>query len=176
VESVVGTPLSRPGTAARRDPLRARLRPAAAAVVLLVLAAVVRLLLVAPVAVSGDSMEPTVRDGAVAFVALRTDVEELRRCDLVVFRDPEGALSLKRVVALGGDDVVILDAVLMLNGRPVDEPYVDARTVDGLFTPSVSVPEGELYLLGDNRSRSVDSLAYGTISAEQVVGRVLWTW
>ncbi|EYR62858.1 signal peptidase I [Actinotalea ferrariae CF5-4] len=137
---------------------------------------VVRLVLVAPVAVSGQSMTPTVDDGAVVLVALRADPAGLGRGDVVVLRDPEGALSLKRVAGLAGDTVAILDAVLTVNGRAVDEPYLDLATVDGSFAPQVLVPGGHVYVLGDNRDRSVDSRDYGTVPLEDVLGPVLLTW
>ena len=149
--------------------------PVAVGVVLLASVAV-RLVLVEPLAVSGSSMEPTVRDGGVVLVGLREDPADLRRGDLLVLRDPEGALSLKRVAGVGGDTVVILDAVLTVNGQAVDEPYLDLATVDGSYAPQVTVPEGHVYVLGDNRTRSVDSRDYGTVPLEDVVGQVLLTW
>lgn len=136
----------------------------------------VRLVLVAPLAVSGQSMTPTVRDGGVVLVALRADPAGLDRGDLVVLRDPEGALTLKRVAGVGGDTVVILDAVLTVNGEAVVEPYLDLATVDGSYAPQVTVPAGHLYVLGDNRARSTDSRDYGTVPLGDVLGPVVLAW
>jgi signal peptidase I len=172
LHEVADGPGAAAGAAARG---RRRAGPLAVAVVLLALL-VVRLVLVAPVAVAGPSMAPTVRDGGVAFVALRAAPADLRRGELVVLRDPDGALSLKRVAGVGGDTVVILDAILTVNGQAVDEPYLDLATVDGSYAPQVTVPDGHVYVLGDNRARSVDSREYGTVPLDDVVGPVLLTW
>lgn len=137
----------------------------------------VRAFVATPIAVSGDSMDPTVGAGDVALVSRLTHtVDALRRGDLVVFRDPEGTLSLKRVVGLPGDRVAILDAALMVNERRVDEPYVDSSRIDGLYVGRTIVPAGHAYVLGDNRGRSIDSRDYGAISQDQIVGQVLLHW
>lgn len=135
-----------------------------------------RALVVVPVAVEGRSMEPTVRDGDVAVVWRGTDVVDLDAGDLVVFRDPDGALSLKRVVGLPGDRVALRDTYLEVNGRAVDEPYVDRRRVAGTYYGPVLVPAGSVLVMGDNRGSSIDSRDYGAVDAEQIVGRVLAHW
>lgn len=130
-----------------------------------------------PVAIQGVSMEPTVADGDVALVSQLTDVaRDVRRGDLVVFHDPAGTLALKRVVGLPGDRVSILDAVLTVNGRPVDEPYVDLSRIDGLYVGETTVPARHVFVLGDNRGRSIDSRDYGPVDDRGVVGEVLMHW
>jgi len=142
-----------------------------------VLLVALRALVAVPVAIQGDSMEPTVGAGDVALVSRLTDVEhDLRRGDLVVFHDPEGTLSLKRVVGLPGDRVAILDAVLMVDERSVDEPYVDLARIDGLYFGRVIVPAGRVFVMGDNRARSIDSRDYGPVDNQRIVGHVLLHW
>jgi signal peptidase I len=143
----------------------------------LVLAALlgVREFVLTPVAVHGVSMEPTVHDGT-ALVARWADPGDLRRGQLVVFRDPQGALALKRVVGVAGDRVAIRDAVLEVNGRPVREPYVDESRIDGTYFGPVQVPAGTVFVMGDNRAPSIDSRIYGPIAFNRVIGRVLVTW
>lgn len=134
----------------------------------------VRALVVVPVVIAGHSMEPTVRNGEIVGVWRLVDVaHDVRRGDLVVFRDPEGALSLKRVVGLPGDRVAIRDAVLEVNERVVDEPYVDPTRITGMYFGPVTVQVRTLFVMGDNRSRSTDSREYGAVDAGRVVGRVL---
>lgn len=136
----------------------------------------VRWLVLAPYGVRSDSMRPTVRAGEVVLVDKVTHrVRGLHRGDLIVFRQLDEAV-LKRVVALPGDTVAIRDAVLLLNGRPVREPYVDQRTVDGTYSPRVTVPPGSVFVLGDDRERSIDSRHYGPVRVGQVTGRVLAHW
>jgi signal peptidase I len=128
-----------------------------------------------PVSVQGVSMEPTVHDGT-AFVARWTDPADLHRGQLVVFRDPQGTLALKRVVGVTGDHVAIRDAVLEVDDRPVNEPYVDQSRIDGTYFGPVTVPKGAIFVMGDNRAPSIDSREYGAVTFDRVVGRVLFTW
>jgi signal peptidase I len=77
------------------------------------------------------------------------------------------------VIGVPGDRVVIRDAVLSVNDRPLVEPYVDRASIDGLYTPTTRVPEGRVFVLGDNRARSIDSREFGPVAVEEVEGRVV---
>ena len=107
-------------------------------------------------------------------------VDRLDRGDLVALRDPSGAGSIvKRVVGLPGDVVEIQDAVLLVGGAPVAEPYADLSGIDGVFYGPVTVPAGSVLVLGDDRGRSVDSRDFGPVPVSGVTGRVLlrlWPW
>jgi signal peptidase I len=128
---------------------------------------------VAPYEVHSDSMEPTVTEGQTVFVDKVTyRLTDLDPGQLVVFDSPEG-VNLKRVVALAGDRVEILDATLHVNGAPVAEPYVDPRSLDGIFYGPETVPAGHVFVLGDNRFESLDSRHYGPVPLEDITGRVL---
>lgn len=130
----------------------------------------------APHRVGSDSMAPTLRAGDVVVVqrAGAGAVKGLHRGDLVTFRAPDDGLeTVKRVVGLPGDEVAVEDAVLVVNGRPVDEPYVDASRIDGLYYGPVKVPLRSVLVMGDNRSVSVDSRDYGPVKVRRLTGRVL---
>ncbi|KAB8161569.1 signal peptidase I [Streptomyces sp. 3MP-14] len=138
-----------------------------------------------PYTVPTDSMAPSVASGD-RVLAERIEGHEVRRGDVVVFRDDTwGDLPMvKRVVGVGGDTVACCDegGRLLVNGEPVEEPYLDeserAASPTGFDT---EVPEGELFLLGDDRSDSLDSrslLAEGepsTVPRSAVSGRVTAT-
>ncbi|MBO8201874.1 signal peptidase I [Streptomyces smyrnaeus] len=114
-----------------------------------------------PYTVPTDSMDPTVQSGA-RVLAERVDGNEVRRGDVVVFRDSVwGAVPMvKRVVGVGGDKVACCDrdGRLTVNGEPVDEPYLRAHGRDAQSPfEATRVPEGKLFLLGDNREASLDS-------------------
>lgn len=159
----------------RRSALR-RVRGPAGLVAALLLLVLVRAELVEPLRVDGVSMEPGLNDGDVVLVWRRADVEhDAHRGDLVVFRDPDGTLSVKRVVALPGDRVRVLDSVLEIDERPVDEPYARRSTATSYFG-TVVVPERSVFVLGDNRARSTDSRVYGPVGDSSVVGRVVLSW
>ncbi|MDD2202371.1 MAG: signal peptidase I [Firmicutes bacterium] len=77
---------------------------------------------------------------------------------------------IKRIVAVGGDRVQIRNGVLNLNGKPIDEPYINERAWSD-YGP-VTVPEGHVFVLGDNRNNSDDSRgSVGFLRADRIVGR-----
>ncbi len=136
----------------------------------------VRAAVVVPVEVDSASMEPTLRRGDVVLVSRRPpDVTDLERGDLVVFRWPgDRVRTLKRVVAVGGESLVVRDGVLYVDDQPVREPYVDPATVDGYYSQTFTVPEGSVFVLGDNRGNSLDSRDHGPVNSSQLLGRVLF--
>jgi signal peptidase I len=144
-------------------------------VLLLVLVVLVRAFLVAPVRISSGSMAPTLLQGDVVLVDKRPlDVSDVRRGDLVTFDSPvtDGG-SLKRVIALPGDTVATIDAVVHVNGAPVEEPYVDFSDWEGIFGARVEVPRDAVFLMGDDRGNSVDSRDFGAVPVDRLDGRVL---
>ena len=159
----------------RRGPLR-RARGLAAVVAAVLLIVLVRGVLVEPLRVDGVSMEPGLQDGDVVLVWRRADIErDTHRGDLVVFHDFDGTLSVKRVVALPGDRVRVLDSVLQIDELPVAEPYARRSTATSYFG-SLVVPARTLFVLGDNRAHSSDSRVYGPVDDARVIGRVVLSW
>lgn len=135
-----------------------------------------------PYTVPTDSMAPTVGAGD-RVLAERTDGADVRRGDVVVFKDKAwGDLPMvKRVVAIGGDTVTCCDKQqrIKVNGKAITEPYVDGAQREGQDGfPAVKVPEGKLFLLGDHRADSLDSrehlsnAAKGSVARDAVRGRV----
>ena len=158
------------------QPRAVRLVAAAASAVLLVaLLVVLRSTVAGPVRISSNSMLPTLGPGDVVLVTPRqVGLEQLRHGDLITFRSPlDGERALKRVVGLPGDSVVIKDAVLHVNDRPVAEPYVDHELIDAYYSRTYVVPDHAVFVLGDHRSNSTDSRDYGAIDVDDVSGRVL---
>lgn len=135
----------------------------------------VRLTWLVPLTVSSASMVPAVGPGdRVLVTRWAPDPADLARGDLVTFVDPaEGELTLKRVVGLPGEQVVVLDGVLHVDGRAVAEPWVRAADVDGYYTRTFRVPAGQVFVMGDNRGNSVDSRDYGAIGPEELRGTVV---
>jgi signal peptidase I len=123
--------------------------------------------------VGSSSMEPTIPSSAVVLVDRWSD--GIDRMDVVVVDPPDGVgpQLVKRAVAVGGDEIAIEDGVLVVNGSPVCEPSIDPALIDAEYFGPVTVPAGDLFLLGDNRQTSIDSRAFGTVRADEVRGRVL---
>ncbi|MFE2033545.1 signal peptidase I [Streptomyces scopuliridis] len=115
-----------------------------------------------PYTVPTNSMDPTVKAGD-RLLAQRISGDEVRRGDVVVFKDADWANMpmVKRVVAVGGDKIACCDADgrLTVNGTAVEEPYVRGMIGGRASTTDfdATVPEGKLFLLGDERSGSLDS-------------------
>ncbi|MFJ9817900.1 signal peptidase I [Streptomyces sp. NPDC101151] len=135
-----------------------------------------------PYTVPTSSMSPTISIGN-RVLAQRVDGADVRRGDVVVFRDKSwvtDANVVKRVVAVGGDTVsCCTDGKLTVNGKQIDEPYLPKGSLAEIQNfPTVTVPKGRLFLLGDERQGSLDSTAHltdaarGTVSSDAVSARV----
>ncbi|MET9762048.1 signal peptidase I [Streptomyces sp. NPDC006372] len=127
-----------------------------------------------PYTVPTGSMTPTIGAGD-RILAQRVDGAEVRRGDVVVFKDTTWANApmVKRVVAVGGDTVSCCqDGKLKVNGKEIDETYLPkGKPAEISNFPTVTVPEGRLFLLGDERDSSLDSTAHLTDAAGGTVAR-----
>ncbi|MBQ3409195.1 MAG: signal peptidase I [Clostridia bacterium] len=101
-----------------------------------------------------------------------------------IFQKAISAISLfgktdfiKRVIGLPGDHIEIKDNSVYRNGEKLNEPYLDAGTQTtaegGMFT-DIIVPDGYVYVLGDNRENSSDSRRFGCIPIEKIEGKAVW--
>lgn len=146
----------------------------------ILLAFVVRAFLMAPIEVKGASMEPTLHSQERMFV---TKIGEPERFDIVVFHATEEKDYIKRVIGLPGDRVEYKDDVLYINGKPYEEPYLKESKkliTDGPLTGSFTlsetavgidvVPEGHIFVMGDNRRNSKDSRHIGAVPIKNIVG------
>ena len=156
-----------------------------ALVVAVLLAAVIRYFFFAPIVVDGLSMMPTLNDQDRMIVnKFSYQIGEPDRFDIIVFHAPENKDYIKRVIGLPGDTVEYKDDILYVNGKAFEEPYLEElkndEILDGPLTEPFTlkekigqetVPEGELFVMGDNRRFSKDSRHIGTVPMEEVLGK-----
>lgn len=108
-------------------------------------------------------------------------LKTIHRGDIIVFRypkNPEEAF-LKRVAAVGGDRVEIRDGVLYVNSRAVKEPYAVHRMPPHSAMEQMApleVPQGDLFVMGDNRDNSSDSRDWGFVPLQNVMGEPLFVY
>ncbi|HEX6268672.1 MAG TPA: signal peptidase I [Anaerolineales bacterium] len=125
------------------------------------------------VRVDGFSMNPTLQDGEYILVnRLAYKIGNPVRGDIVVFNfpmDPRQDL-IKRVIGLPGETISVQDGKVLINGVPLDEPYIAAPPI---YNNTWVVPEGQLFVLGDNRNESKDSHEWGMLPMDHVVGRAI---
>ncbi|WP_163101477.1 signal peptidase I [Peribacillus alkalitolerans] len=154
-----------------------------ALVIAVALAAVIRYFLFAPIVVDGLSMMPTLHHQDRMIVnKIGYTVGEPDRFDIIVFHAPENKDYIKRVIGLPGDKIEYKDDTLYVNGKPYQEPYLDEykkQVIDGPLTEPFTlkeitgeetVPEGHLFVMGDNRRFSRDSRHIGVVSMDKVLG------
>jgi signal peptidase I len=99
--------------------------------------------------------------------------------DIVVFDDPSGQHPqlIKRVIAVGGQTVDVREGTVYVDGKALDEAYTHGKPSEPGSVPlPTAVPEGYVWLMGDNRPESGDSRFFGPQPIESVRGRAFWTY
>jgi len=143
---------------------------------------VIYMFLFRPFEVNGESMNPNFHDKEYVLtnlIALRFGSPKLG--DVVVFKaplDPEKDY-IKRVIGVAGDTVMINEGLVYLNNQLLDESaYLNSsvKTYPGAFLKEgvpVTVPPGEYFVMGDNRSHSSDSREWGFVKQDELIGESL---
>ena len=124
-----------------------------------------------PTIVHGTSMTPTLQDGDYLLVSKQAyTFENPERGEIIIFPVGEdNKLYIKRVIGLPGDVITIKNGDVYVNGEANDQKY----TLDGFTSGNIDemiVPDGELFVLGDNRLNSIDSREIGTQKIDDVKG------
>jgi signal peptidase I len=156
------------------------------------MAALLVTFVVSGVAISGDSMEPTLHGGERALVPRfetwlhRIGIGSFGRGEIVYFPSPDqepGAVCpwfcthlIKRIVAVGGDTLAIVHGQLHINGVPAQEPYLGDSWNGSFSMPETPIPPGHVFVLGDNRGPygSFDSRVFGPVPESRIEGRAAW--
>lgn len=128
---------------------------------------------VARVRVENISMRPTLKPGEFILVnKLAYRVGDMGRGDIIVFHYPLNPQEdyIKRVIGLPGDEVIVRDGEVFVNGQRLSEDYIMAPPG---YEDTWVVPENEVFVLGDNRNQSSDSHSWGFVPFENIVGRAV---
>jgi len=130
--------------------------------------------------VDGYSMYPYFHDkDIVVLYKLAYLADTPHRGDVVVFQYSEDNYYVKRVIALPGEDIMVLDGDVYINGQKLDESaYLDdsVYTSGGSFLlegVEYTIPEGAYFLMGDNRPHSIDSRYFGPVTLDRIEGRIV---
>ncbi|AOH56160.1 signal peptidase I [Peribacillus muralis] len=156
-----------------------------AILIAVILAFLIRTYIFAPIVVDGESMMPTLQDHErIVLTKFGTNIDSIDRFDIVVFHATVDKDYIKRVIGLPGDHIEYKDDTLYINGKAYEEPYLDQykkQMAGGMpltesfkledITGGMTVPDDQLFLMGDNRQNSLDSREIGTISVDEIVGK-----
>ena len=161
--------------------------------VALLVAFVVRTFVIAHFVVEGESMFSTLDTNDRVFVnKLSYRLHDPNRGDVVVLHQITGASErdlIKRVIGLPGETVEMRNCTVLIDGRVLNEPYLDPEVVTptdcgGDYLLDGVVPENHVFVMGDNRGGSQDSRVIGTINDDDLIGRAFvvfwpqshWQW
>lgn len=144
-----------------------------------VLVIIIRTFLLDSRVVPTTSMVPTIKPGDRLFVEkLSHRFSGLVRGEVIVFKPPvtSGLKDdlIKRLIGLPGDTVEVKEGKLYINDEPQEEPYLN-EPIQYSFK-KITVPEGKIFVLGDNRNRSYDSHEWGFADIISVKGKALVTY
>jgi signal peptidase I len=162
------------------------------AIVALVAATLLRIFVVSAYKVNSASMEDTLYNGDYIFVnKLAYDYgTDPKPGDIIVFKYPNNPEKeyIKRIVAGPGQTVEVADKVVYIDGEvapiPPKSKHVDKRIIPGDLSfrdnfAAYTVPDGEYFVMGDNRDDSKDSRFWGTVPRQNIKGKavfIYWSW
>jgi len=121
--------------------------------------------------VRGSSMEPSLHDGQYLVISkLAYWLKPPERGDIMVFHPPNGISDdyIKRIVGLPGEQIRIQGGEVLVDGVPLEEPYVASQ---GGYSGSWKLGNDQYFVLGDNRGNSSDSHMWGTLPEDNIIGK-----
>lgn len=122
--------------------------------------------------IEGQSMEPNFHEGQFLIInKLEYRFHPPERGDVIVFHSPDNPQKdfIKRIIGLPGEQLQIQDGRVLINGQPLEEPYL-ANPVSGNWGPATVAPD-QYFVLGDNRNNSSDSRNWGMLPMAKMIGK-----
>jgi signal peptidase I len=136
-------------------------------IIIIIVVIIIRTFIFTPVVVNGPSMMNTLHNGDVMILdKIGMKLGGIKRFDIVVIQTGKTKI-IKRVIGMPGETISYHDNKLYINGKEVSDNHSNEITYD---FEEVKIPDGEYYVLGDNRTDSVDSRILGTIPKNEILG------
>lgn len=136
-------------------------------IIIIIVFIIIRTFIFTPVVVNGPSMMNTLHNGDVMILdKIGMKLGGIKRFDIVVIQTGKTKI-IKRVIGMPGETISYHDNKLYINGKEVSDNHSNEITYD---FEEVKIPDGEYYVLGDNRTDSVDSRILGTIPKNEILG------
>ena len=136
-------------------------------IIIIIVVIIIRTFIFTPVVVNGPSMMNTLHNGDVMILdKIGMKLGGIKRFDIVVIQTGKTKI-IKRVIGMPGETISYHDNKLYINGKEVSDNHSNEITYD---FEGVKIPDGEYYVLGDNRTDSVDSRILGTIPKNEILG------
>ena len=136
-------------------------------IIIIIVVIIIRTFIFTPVVVNGPSMMNTLHNGDVMILdKIGMKLGGIKRFDIVVIQTGKTKI-IKRVIGMPGETISYHDNKLYINGKEVSDNHSNEITYD---FEEVKIPDGEYYVLGDNRTDSVDSRMLGTIPKNEILG------
>lgn len=141
---------------------------------------VIRTYVLEPRVIPTGSMLPTIQlqDRVIVDKFFFKHFDQLHPGDVIVFHPPASAHSsddfIKRLIGMPGDSIEIRNHTTYINGQPLYEPYILERPKKDMEL--TKIPEGSVFVMGDNRNNSADSREWGLLPIENISGRTLFRY
>ena len=143
-------------------------------IAIIIVVLLIKQFIVMPIQVNGDSMYPTLKDGDLMLLnKIGYSFGSINRFDIVVI-DNDKSYIIKRVIGLPNETIKYEDKKLYIDGDLVEEPFLTGDNNTDDFT--TVVPEDSYFVMGDNRSISLDSRSLGSFSASKIKGKTSFTF
>lgn len=151
-------------------------------IIAIFLAFIIRVFIAEPRYIPSDSMFPTLQQGdRLVIEKVSYYFHSPSEGDIVVFKTPsqlqmqgyeKNQAFIKRAIALGGDTISVENGVVFVNDRPLKEDYIAELPLYNLIP--IQVPEGTIFVMGDNRNNSNDSHIWGFLPEKNIIGRAVF--
>lgn len=136
-------------------------------VIILIIVLLIKKYIVSPIKVNGESMMKTLHNGDIMILnIIDYRFHKIERFDIVVVKE-EHEYLIKRVIGLPGEKITYKDNQLYINDKKVKDPYGSSKTGD--FT--MKVGKNKYFVMGDNRSNSMDSRVFGSFPKKSILGK-----